>query len=192
MLQIGRRALGAVLPPEPHMVRSLFGQAVKGDKSGLKRCLLGPDQGERRETGALMKGELQLELDPDVPDVLHWLPEPTSKTTTPGRCDPMDDSPRPGVTGFGVRRLGQSGLDEAVQCSIDEGSTHGEDPSHLAIRSEVPGDGESMCLAFGEEAKHRVLGQGELGLFHLDVKTLRLGVVACRIVSCVFSLRLTI
>ncbi len=152
------------------MVRSRFGHAVKGDKSGLKGCLLGPDQGERRETGALMKGELQLELDPDVPDMFHWLAKPTSKTTTPGRCDPMDDSLRPGVTGFGMRRLGQSGHDETIQCSIDERSTHREDPPHLAIRSEVPGDGESMCRAFGEEAKHRVLGQGELGLFHLDMK----------------------
>jgi hypothetical protein len=82
----------------------------------------------------------------------------------------MDNSLRSGVTGFGVNRLGQSGLDQTVQRSIDEGSTHREDPSHLAIGPEVPGDGESVCRAFGEEAKDRVLGQGELGLFHLDVK----------------------
>jgi hypothetical protein len=114
-----------------------------------------------------MKRELQLELDPDVPDVLHGLAEPKSKTATPGRSDPMDDPLRPGVTRFGVHGLGQSRLDQTIQCSIDEGSTHREDPPDLALRSEVPGNGESVGRAFGEEAKHRVLGQGELRLFHL-------------------------
>ena len=78
----------------------------------------------------------------------------------------MDEAFRPGVSGFGVHRLGQPGSNQPIESPIGERPTHGEHSSHRPIGSEFFRDGEPMRRTFSEEAEDGVLGERKLRFVH--------------------------
>lgn len=70
----------------------------------------------------------------------------------------MDHSFGSGVAPFGMYRLSHSEFYQPVESAVDEGPPDGENPSHVALGGKSLGDGESVGVAFCQEAKDGVLG----------------------------------
>ena len=170
MLQIRGRRLGVVLAPELYMIGLACDGAIESDQSGAQHLKLGLDQGESCAPRTLKQGKFELELDPDVADMGYRLVEPTMETASSVRGGAEDNSLRPGVTRLGVHGCGQLGLDQAIECPINQRTTHGEDSTQGGVRPEVLRYGEPVLGALRQKTKHCVFGERESGLSHLRPK----------------------
>ncbi len=73
-------------------------------------------------------------------------------------CDALDDPLGPGSTLLGGDGLGQAGLHQSVQGSIDQRPANCEHSTDLAIRIELLGQGEAVAGPFAEKTENRALG----------------------------------
>jgi len=110
---------------------------LKGRQRPLERCLLSSDQPARRSPDTNQERDLQQELDANVPDVVDGKIQPAIQLAPPGFGDLVDHTVGSGNALLGVDGLGETGLHQSVEGSIDEGSSHGEDATHLTIGTQL-------------------------------------------------------
>ena len=158
MSQIGVRGRSVVLPPKLDMVGGLVGGAVERCHCRLQDDSLGPDQGEGGLPASVQEGDLQLEFDPHVSDVLDRLAEPAFELPLSAWGDAMNDSFRAGFAWFGVDGCGQAEFHEAVEGAIGERSAHSQNSSDWSFGGECFGDRKPMGRVFGEDSEDGVLG----------------------------------
>jgi len=117
----------------------------------------------RGSTRSGEQGQLEHQLEPQVPDVFDWFVEPATNQGRTPSGDPVDHPVGPGISRFDVQGLGEICLNETIQRSIDEGAPHGEHPAQVGPAAQLPGDGKTVGRSFGEDPEDGMLGQGQLG-----------------------------
>lgn len=115
----------------------------------LERCPLGFEQGSRRLPRSTEEGDLEQKLDANLPHVSHRAAEPAAQLTASLPGNAMDDPVRSRVAFLGGDGLCEPAFDQSIEGSIDEGSTHGEDPADIGPGLQLLRQGEAMARSFG-------------------------------------------
>ena len=158
-LQIRGSGGRVVTAPQFEMIDRLFGRNVEGGQGRFEGSTLEHHEPPRRPSQPLEEGQLELKLDPHVPDVADRAAEPRIESMLAGSGDPVDDPIWTCCSRLGVHRFGQPGIDQTIEGSINQGSPHRDHPSYLGIRLKCLGDGEAVCRSLGEKTEDGVLGE---------------------------------
>lgn len=140
------------------MVGRTPGRLLQRCQGGRQNSSLGLNQGEGGLSGSLEVGELQLKSKPDVADVVDGFAEPALQSAPSSSGNAMDRALGANIARFGSSWLDQSFCDEAIESSIDKGSTHGEDLPDRAAGRQVARYGKTVPRSSCEQTQHRVLG----------------------------------
>ena len=148
------------------MIDRPFGRDVESGQCWFEGPTLEDYEVQRRPSQTPEEGQLELELDPHVSDMADRVAKPRIESTSTGSGDPVDDPIGTGVSGLGVGRLGQPGIDQAIEGPVHQGPPHRDYPPHLSIRSKCLGDGKAVGRSLDEKPQDGVLGERWLELVH--------------------------
>lgn len=165
-LQIRGSGGCVVTSPQIEMIDRVGGGNLESSQGRIEGLALKYDELQRRPIQTLEERQLELELDPHVPDMTDRAAEPRIESTLARSGDPVDDPIGTGRSWFGVVRLGQPGIDQAIEGPVHQGPSHRDHPPHLGIGLKCFRDGEAVGGPLGEQAENGVLGERWLELLH--------------------------